>query len=68
MLREEMIEVQKSLVVYGENQGENFLATNGKVGMRAKYIDIRHDFYEGHDRRQGQKTKYIRSKETLRIL
>ena len=44
MLLEEITKVQKSSVIYKDNQGEIFLVNNRQVGMHTKHIDIRHNF------------------------
>ena len=44
MLLEEMTEVQKSAVLYEENQGSIFLANNRQVGIHTKHIDIHHHY------------------------
>ena len=40
----EITKFQKPSVIYEDNQGENFLVKNRKVGICKKHIDIRHNF------------------------
>ena len=53
MLLGETTEVEKTSVIYEDNQGENFLAKNRDVGIFTNHIDIRHhflqDMVEGND-------------------
>ena len=44
MSLEDINEVQKPEVVYEDSQGDILLAKNRQVGMRTKYIDMRHHF------------------------
>ena len=58
-----MTKVQKSAVVYKDNQGAIFLARNRQVGMCAKHIDIRHHFLRDVKEVKDMVIKYIKSKE-----
>ena len=63
MLIEEMTEVQKPSVVYEDNQGEIFLASNRQVGMHTKHIGICHYFLRGLVEYKYMGINYIRTEE-----
>ena len=63
-----MTKVQKSAVVYKDNQGAIFLAKNRQVGMCAKHIDICHTFMRDMIKKKTWKLSILGVKKTLRIL
>ena len=63
ILLEEMTEVQKTEVLYKDNQGFILLENNNKVGIRTKHIDIFHHFLKGMVEDKDMDIEYIRSEE-----
>ena len=58
-----MTEVQKTEVLYKDNQVSVLLANNMQVGIRTKHIDICHHFLKGMSENKYMDIKYIRSEE-----
>ena len=63
ILLEEMTEVQKTEVLYKDNQGFILLENNNKVGICTKHIDIFHHFLKGMAEDKDMDIEYIRSEE-----
>ena len=63
MLLEEVSEFQKPAIFYEDKQGEIFNANNRQVGMRIKWIEIRHHFMRNVVEENDIDIKYISSKE-----
>ena len=59
-----MTEVQKTEVLYKDNQGFILLANNRQVGIRTKHIDICHHFPREMLKDKDMEINYIRSEET----
>ena len=65
MLLEEIAEVQKTVVVYENNQGDIFLANNRQVDMHTNHIYIRRHFMRNMVEEKDMDVKYIRSQKQL---
>ena len=59
MLLGEMTKVQKTSVIYEDNQGAIFLAKNRQVSISTKHIDILHYFLLNMVEEKGIDIKYI---------
>ena len=63
MLLGEMTEVQKTSVIYEDNQGDIFLAENRQVGICTKHIDICHHFLWDMVEEKDMYVHYIQSED-----
>jgi hypothetical protein len=51
------------MILYGDNQGANFLATNNQVSQRTKHIDIRYRFLTDLIEQGKLEIRYIKTEE-----